>query len=243
VEGIKVNALVLRAVDYGENDKILTLLTAERGRLTAGIKGVKKGSAKLRFAAQPFCFAEYILACRGERYTVTQASECESFYELSTDVNKFYAASCVCEAALNLTAEEEGEGWLFSFAVKALRNMCSGDESFALITFLLSALKCAGYGITLPRFCPSCGMSLFGEQKLRFDLLSGTFSCWQCSAGVGVSSATYSSLCAAATPRPNLNYAAPSSEGNARALKLLHRYISQKTDLAYNCLKNYLELI
>ena len=51
---IKVNALVLRAADYGENDKILTLLTAERGKLTAGIKGVRKSGAKLKFAAQPF---------------------------------------------------------------------------------------------------------------------------------------------------------------------------------------------
>lgn len=61
---IKVNALMLRAADYGENDKILTLLTAEYGKISAAIKGVKKPSAKLKFAAQPFCFAEYILADR-----------------------------------------------------------------------------------------------------------------------------------------------------------------------------------
>ena len=75
MDNIKVNALMLRATDYLENDKILTLLTAERGKITAGIKGVKKAGAKLKFAAQPFCFAEYILAERGGRYTVTQASE------------------------------------------------------------------------------------------------------------------------------------------------------------------------
>ncbi|MBO7736917.1 MAG: recombination protein O N-terminal domain-containing protein, partial [Clostridia bacterium] len=32
---IKCNALVLRAVDYKENDKLLTLFTADRGKLTA----------------------------------------------------------------------------------------------------------------------------------------------------------------------------------------------------------------
>ena len=50
---IKVNALMIRATDYGENDKILTLLTAERGKISAGIKGVKKAGAKLKFAALP----------------------------------------------------------------------------------------------------------------------------------------------------------------------------------------------
>jgi len=54
----KTDALLLRACDYGENDKIVTLLTSDRGKLSAGVKGVKKAGAKLRFAAQPFCFAE-----------------------------------------------------------------------------------------------------------------------------------------------------------------------------------------
>ena len=89
---VKVNALMLRAADYNENDKILTLLTAENGKITAGIKGVKKAGAKLKFAAQPFCFAEYILSKKGDKYTVINASETESFYDLRTDINKFYAA-------------------------------------------------------------------------------------------------------------------------------------------------------
>ena len=100
-----VNALMLRAADYNENDKILTLLTAERGKISAGIKGVKKAAAKLKFAAQPFCFAEYSLSQRGDRYTVTNAAECESFYDLRTDINKFYAASAAAEAANALTYE------------------------------------------------------------------------------------------------------------------------------------------
>ena len=50
----KADALLLRAVDYGENDRIATLLTAERGKIGAALKGVRKAGAKLRFAAQPF---------------------------------------------------------------------------------------------------------------------------------------------------------------------------------------------
>ena len=50
----KTDALLLRAVDYGENDKIVTLLTADRGKIAAAVKGVKNAGAKLRFAAQPF---------------------------------------------------------------------------------------------------------------------------------------------------------------------------------------------
>ena len=58
----KADALLLRAVDYGENDRIATLLTAERGKIGAALKGVRKAGAKLRFAAHPIGFAEGVLA-------------------------------------------------------------------------------------------------------------------------------------------------------------------------------------
>ena len=42
---MRTKALVLRAVDYKESDKILTLLPQERGKLTASARGCrKKGS-------------------------------------------------------------------------------------------------------------------------------------------------------------------------------------------------------
>ena len=237
MEGVKVNALMLRAADYLENDKILTLLTAERGKLTAGIKGVKKAGAKLKFAAQPFCFAEYILAERGGRYTVTQASECESFYELRTDVNKFYAASAVCETALALTYEG-ADTELFYDCVKALSEMCQGDESVALIGFLLTALRKAGYGVNTGT-CPTCGEALAGKDKLRFIMDTGCFTCWDCSNGVGASGITYDVLRAA-----DGHSGAPITlEGTKRALKLLNEYLIYKTDAKCLSLTEYIKLI
>ncbi|MBP5193572.1 MAG: recombination protein O N-terminal domain-containing protein [Clostridia bacterium] len=37
----KVRAVVLRGVDYKDNDKILTLFSLESGLITAAIRGVK----------------------------------------------------------------------------------------------------------------------------------------------------------------------------------------------------------
>ena len=236
---IKVNALMLRAVDYRENDKILTLLTAEMGRITAGIKGVKKANAKLRFAAQPFCFAEYILAERGGRYTVTQASECESFYELRCDVDKYYAACAVCEGAINLTEEGDESREIFALCIKALRDMCVSDQKMALISFLLSALKACGYGISLASFCPVCGSRLDGAEKLRFDLRSGSFTCWDCSSFSGVSEQTFKTLLIADGKLTGT----AEEEGKKRALKLLREYITHKLDARCVCLTDYINLM
>lgn len=240
VENVKVNAIVLRTADYLENDKILTLLTAERGKITAGIKGVKKAGAKLKFAAQPFCFAEYILAERAGRYTVVQASECESFYELRGDVNKYYAACAVCETASALTVEGGGNE-VFSLCVKALTSACgqdeAGDEALALITFLLAVLKCAGYGVDLSG-CSECHKSLKGADKLRFDMSCGAFTCWDCGTGLGASGATYSTLCAAAGLEGEIT-----AEGKKRALKLLKEYVVYNTGAKLNSLNDYIQMM
>ncbi len=235
---IKVNALMLRAVDYRENDKILTLLSAERGRITAGIKGVKKANAKLKFAAQPFCFAEYILAERGGRYTVTQVSECESFYELRTDFGKYYAACAVCEAAIALTAEGDDGAEIFALCIEALRDMCAGDPKIALAAFLLRALKASGYGINLTAYCPVCGNRLGSAEKLRFDMRSGTFGCWDCISGAGVSAPTFKALLIAEGKLAG----EAEEEGKTRALKLLREYFIRKTDSKCLSLTEYLNL-
>lgn len=51
----KINALMIRSVDYADNDKILSLFSLEQGVISAKIRGVKKAGAKLKFAAEPFC--------------------------------------------------------------------------------------------------------------------------------------------------------------------------------------------
>ena len=237
MDNVKVNALMLRAVDYHENDKILTLLTAERGKLTAGIKGVKKAGAKLKFAAQPFCFAEYILAERGGRYTVIQASECESFYELRTDICKFYAACAVCEAAIALTYEGDESEEIFSDCVRTLSSMCGGDEGLTLIAFLLSVLRKSGYGISLEN-CPVCGKSLTEADRMRFNMETGSFSCWDCGIGAGVSGVTYNVLRAADGHAGEIT-----QEGKKRALKLLKEYLAYKTDAKLNSLHEFINLI
>lgn len=241
MEGIKVNAVMLRATDYGENDKILTLLTAELGKISAGIKGVKKAGAKLKFAAQPFCFAEYVLSRRGERYTVTQASETESFYDLRTDINKFYAASAVCEAAdrLSYGGAEDGAS-MFGLCVRALSDICNGEESRALIKFLLSALSSSGYTVGLEN-CSECGAPLTSADKMRFDMNTGAFTCWDCGTGAGTSGVTYNVLRKCAGKSYSAQFI--TADGEKRALRLLREFLTFKTDAHCNSLTEYIRLL
>ena len=238
---IKVNALMLRSIDYGENDKILTLLSAENGKISAGIKGVKKAAAKLRFAAQPFCFAEYVLSKRGDRYIVINASESESFYDLRTDVNKFYAASAAVEAANALTYEGDECREILYAAVGALSEMCLGNETQALIKFLLFALSRSGYGINAEQ-CAVCGADLQnGQTALRFDMGAGSFICAECGDGAGASRVTYNVI--RKLQGKSFDEECVTDDGEKRALRLIREYVSYKLNVSFKSLSEYIRLI
>lgn len=53
---IKVTGLVLNAGNIGEFDKRVTLLTKERGRITAFARGAKKATSPYAAAFQPLTF-------------------------------------------------------------------------------------------------------------------------------------------------------------------------------------------
>ncbi len=234
----KTDALVLRTVDYGENDKMITLLTADHGKVGAACKGVKKGTAKLKFAAQPFCFAEYVLSERSGRRTVISASLHDGFYPLREDVERFYAASAVCEACNALAYEGMESGALLHAAVSALKEMTEGNPSRSLVCFLMRALAFAGFPVQADG-CSGCGGEIKG--RLFFDLSSGSFFCGDCAVGTPASESTYH-LVRYLQGLP-CNKQLLSADGERRALKMLGAYYRYQTEGELCALSEYLKLV
>lgn len=235
---IKADALVLRTADYGESDKMLTLFTLQYGKISAAAKGVRKAGAKLRFAAQPFCFAEYVLAKRGERYTMISAANTDGFYALRENIDKFYAAAALVGVCDALLYEGIVNAELFLYAVNALREMCEGDEAEALVRFVLKALDLSGYRLGISA-CAECGCVL--EGKAYFDIAGGCFTCTDCARGAGVSAATLCVLkkCAGGESRGE----SVTADGKRRALKLLYAYFRAKTDSEVKALGEYISML
>ncbi len=175
---IKVNALVTRAIDYKDNDKILTLYSLEKGKITVNIKGVKKPKAKLKFASEPFCFAEFILAEKSGRYTVINATYLDSFYNLRLDLNKYYLSACVSDVVNNLIEEGIADAYLFSSIITTVKNICyQGGEKLSLAFFLYKIAEYLGYGINDTN-CASCGEDIKG--RVFFNYVDADFSCSEC---------------------------------------------------------------
>lgn len=236
---IKTEAVVVKAIDYKDNDKLLTLFSPTLGKITAGIKGVKKPKAKLAFCAQPFCFAEYVLAEKEGRYTVTSAYLHEGFFELRLDVLKYYAGASAVEVAREISLPNEDYRLLFISLIECLKTLCLTEEDpcEALIGFLLSALRESGYPLDLGYLEEMDGD--IGE-RLFFDFADGRFAPLErCNQGERASLSTYHVLrkCAGLTFNEGLL-----NGGRKRALRLLKAFLSEKTETRFETLGEFIRL-
>lgn len=175
---VKVNAFVIKSIDYKDNDKLLTLYSLENGKITASIKGVKKSGAKLKFASEPFCFAEYILASKNGKNTVINASFIDSFYSLRLDLKKYYTCAVIGEV-LNLFAEPDvSDKTLFTLSINAIKDICyEKTELLTLCSFLIGAINALGYAMS-EGVCNDCKSVIDGRVFFRFK--DGLFSCQNC---------------------------------------------------------------
>ena len=80
------NAIVLRRIDLGEKDRILTLYTREHGKLSAVAKGSRRPGSKLAGASEPFTYSKMFLATGKDLDVLTQADIKESFPNVKSDI-------------------------------------------------------------------------------------------------------------------------------------------------------------
>ena len=234
----KMSGIVLGGVSFGENDKILNVFTLEQGVVSAKIKGVKKAGAKLKFASEPFCFAEFIFSKTGANRTVIGASLIDSFYPVREDIVKYFCAGAVVEFVKRFYLKDIVSPDTFLLTVSTLKSIAYGDgkPKVALVNFLIDALKVAGFALNLSG-CARCGDKI--EGRVFFDYRSGAFECEKCFDGTGreVSVLTLNALIKAESGTLEED-----DPGTVKALKLLEYYVEFRADEKLNSLKELVKI-
>ena len=105
---IKTRGLIVGEAPMGEQDKRLTVLCADRGKLGAIAKGAKKPGSRVASQAQLFYYCDFTLEQSRGFWIIREASVIEGFYELRKDIEKLAWASWMCETARTFAVEGEG---------------------------------------------------------------------------------------------------------------------------------------
>src|SRR6185503_18447504 len=105
---INTDAVVLRSFRFAEADRVLHVYSAERGRIGAIAKGVRKTKSRFGARLEPFSHAELMLhQGSGELYTVTGVSLVDAHRPTREDPYRLSVGLVGAEAMLRLFVEEE----------------------------------------------------------------------------------------------------------------------------------------
>ena len=88
---ITTTGIVLREREH-DDDRILTILTADRGVITAYARGAKKLRGRLLSGTELLCCSRFVLFQYRDRYQVDSAETEQNFFGLRSDVEKLSLA-------------------------------------------------------------------------------------------------------------------------------------------------------
>ena len=177
----KTTAIVLRQRKLGEADKILTLLTANHGKLDAVAKGVRRPTSKLAGHVEPLTYSTLLLAQGRELDIVTQAETLEPLTPLREDLERLGRGLYAAELVDRFSPDRQEAYPLFRLLLETLRRLATCDDlDLVLRYFEVQLLDELGYRPQLDR-CVSCDAAL--EPTTNFwSAASGGVLCPACAA-------------------------------------------------------------
>ncbi len=116
----KTEGIVLKYTNLGEADKILTILTRNKGKIKAIAKGCRKPKSSLTASSEIFVFSEFVFYKGANLYHVTQAETRETFYNIRNDLLRLSYAVYFAELADTVSDEEIPSERLFILLAKTL---------------------------------------------------------------------------------------------------------------------------
>lgn len=156
----RTEAIILRHMDYGEADRILTIFTLKFGKLRAIAKGIRRPTSKMGGHLELFNHAEVLLAKGRELDVVTQAVTLRAFPGLYGDLSKVAHAYQAAELVDAVVGERAESPRLFSLLLRTLAALDAGTHPrVTLRHFELRLLSVAGYQPQLQE-CLSCRQAL-----------------------------------------------------------------------------------
>lgn len=228
-------AFLLRSVDYGESDRIVTLLTELRGRISAIARGARRSRQRFGGALEPFALLEVSLSRgRGDLLRLHEATLLEAHAGLGASLDRVGAAAFVLELVRELAPEDQPEPGLFRATGEALDRLATATETAVgalAIAAALRVLELAGLAPSTDR-CNACGTPRPSGRRVLFDPRRGGIVCTPCGGGPITLSAASAALLddLARAPLAEIGQSAPDERLIAELDRALEAFLEQRLD-------------
>ena len=176
----RAEALVLRGVDFSETSRIVTLVTAQRGRLVCMATGARRPKSPFAGMLDTYNRLEIVYYWKESRevQTLAEATLIDAYTDIKNHMEKSTYASFPLELTLRVAQANEPSAPLFHQAVTGFHQLdrWRGDVRAHCCWQVLGLLAAAGFQPSLERCC-ACGGSVPSAPSFSLD---GGVTCRAC---------------------------------------------------------------
>lgn len=175
----KTQGIVIKYTNINESDRILTILTRNKGKIQAIAKGCRKSKSRLLAVCEMFTVSELLLYRGKSFYHISQGELTQSFYKIRNDLVRLTYATHFAELAEAVSDEEIPSEKLFVLLAKCLYSLSEGEVRPGILNlaYELKLMDISGFRPSITR-CASCGA--VQETFHRFDVEEGGVLCDEC---------------------------------------------------------------
>ena len=154
----KTDGLIIKEQSIGEQDRLVTVLTASNGIIKAFVKGAKNIKNQKCASTQLLCYSRMTLNKMRDSYIIDDAKSTEMFFNLRNNIENMCLAQYFCELAGALCPREQEAKEYLSLILNSLYLLANEKKNPLLIKACLEMrlMALAGYMPDLT-MCQSCG--------------------------------------------------------------------------------------
>ena len=185
---ISSDAIILRHIDYGEADRIVTFFTPEHGRCKGFARSARKSRKRFGPGLEPFAkvLMHWSTSASGGLLTLREVDLLDLHVGLRSDLDAIALAGYGCELVEEMVGDDPGHPQIYRLLEAFLGQLAAvGGSASARLLFELRLLDEIGY---LPHLlhCSECFADLTSD-PVSFDPRRGGSLCRDCEPeGTGV---------------------------------------------------------
>jgi len=145
---ITTEGFVIKNINLKDSDKLFTILTKERGKISAVAKGVRKITSRRGGSLDTLNKVLIQLnTSKSGYYYITEVTATKSYQNIKGNLEKIKQATYVLEFVNKTVYDESEEGFVFNLLEKVLDelNFLDNNIVFVVNKFELKMLKYLGY--------------------------------------------------------------------------------------------------
>lgn len=170
-----VDGVIVREAVVGDNDKMLTIITPESGKISVMAKGSRSAKSKTLAPTQLYTYGNYEIYEKGDYKWLRGGSIIEGFYEMRNTIEGLSLATYLADIAIDLTGEDTAASEMLRLLLNSFFAISKRNVPFSIVKGVFELRAAAHEG-----FCPDLSGCKHDTEQIYLDVMNGRVICSEC---------------------------------------------------------------